>query len=286
MGKPNYRVTVSYDRERSVYTARTPELEHLTGEGPTRADCIARLEEEIDAQLANMLSHGTTPPQALDDVQYSGEVTAKVSRALHRELSHLARSEGVELDQLVSELLSAALTTKQHARGTSARPQRPPAEMADDIGNRVVDGNRADGGGGGGNHRRGFPRGGANPQIMDDRANFIEYVRGLEHGNAGGAPRHGGGQGGHRGGGGGGGGSGGGGGGHGDANRRRRGGGGGGGGGGGRGPGGPGGHNRDQHRQHGGGHGQRPQQPHAQGAPTGAAPAAHAPSPGSDSHES
>jgi hypothetical protein len=225
MGKPNYRVIVSFDRDRAVYSARAPELEHLSGEGPSRAVAIAALEVEIDAQLANMLSHGTTPPKAVDDVEFSGELSAKVSRALHRDLSLAARSDGIEVDQLVSELLAAALTARQGARGGGRTSQgqghnhRAGAshEVGDDIGNRID----APRGGGG----RGYQRGNFNNQLLDDRANFIEYVRGLEQGNHNGnhARAHGGGHGGHRGDHGGGGGHGGGPGGHGG--RRRRGGG-------------------------------------------------------------
>lgn len=210
MGKPNYRVLVAFDSQRAVFSARVPELEHLSGDGPTRKDAIARLEEEIDAQLANMLSQGSTPPHAVDEEEFSGDVQAKVSRGLHRDLAYLARSEGVELDQIISELLSAALSLRQGGRsnGRSARnPNQQVSEPvhADDIGNRVdgnrggshADGNRSDGG-------RRFGRGGGySPQILDDRANFIEYVRNQEAGQAG---RGGGGGGGGRSGGGGGGG--------------------------------------------------------------------------------
>src|SRR5689334_22649863 len=85
MSKPNYRVIVTFDGERKLFAARAPELEHCTAEGATRAEAIAKAEEEIDAQLANMLSHGSTPPRAVDEEQFSGEVTAKVSKTLHRD---------------------------------------------------------------------------------------------------------------------------------------------------------------------------------------------------------
>ncbi len=217
MGKPNYRVVVSFDPLRGSWSARAPELEHLTGEGPSRKDAICKLEDEIDAQLANMLSLGSQPPKASDEIDHSGEVSAKISKSLHRELYYMSQSEGVEVDQLVSELLAAALTQRQGLRGTS-RKQQAPGIVSDDVGNRVeaqrhssADGNRADGNRGGGNFRRG-----SNPQLLDDRASFIEYVRTLDQNppagnqNRGGSPRPG-----NSGGGGGGGGD--------PANRRRRG---------------------------------------------------------------
>jgi predicted RNase H-like HicB family nuclease len=253
MSKPNYRATVSFDSERKVFMARAPELEHCSGEGATRAEAIAKLEEEIDAQLANMLSHGSTPPRAVDEETFSGEVAAKVSKLLHRDLVYQARSEGIELDHLVGELLAAAMESRKQTRGTRSGNSRPREDQAqhDNVGNRFDGG----GGGGGGRPRGGFGGRNNNAHLLDDRANFIEYVRGLEQSGQQGGPSRFGGHGGHGGPPGGGG-------------RGRRGRGGGGGGGGGRGPnpnhGGP---NRGMHGggMHGGsGGGPRPQQ-HAGG---------------------
>jgi predicted HicB family RNase H-like nuclease len=232
MSKPNYRATVSFDSERKVFIARAPELEHCSGEGASRAEALGKLEEEIDAQLANMLSHGSTPPRAVDEETFSGEVSAKVSKMLHRDLAYQARSEGIELDQLVGELLAAAMESRKQHRSTRSGNSRPREENTqnDNVGNRFD--------GGGGRPQRGFAGRGNNAHLLDDRANFIEYVRGLEQ--QGGAPRHGGHGGPPRGGGGG------------DGRGRRGRGGGGGPGGGGRGP-NP--NHGGQHRgmQHGGG---------------------------------
>src|SRR5579871_4998156 len=117
MSKPNYRVILTYDADRKMFVGRAPELEHCFGEGATRAEAIARVEEEIDAQLANMLSHGTQPPRSVDEEQFSGELAAKVSKTLHRDLAYQARSEGIELDHLVGELLAAAMEGRKATRG-------------------------------------------------------------------------------------------------------------------------------------------------------------------------
>jgi predicted RNase H-like HicB family nuclease len=177
MSKPNYRVIVNFDGERKLFVARAPELEHCTAEGPTRAEAIAKVEEEIDAQLANMLSHGSTPPRAVDEEIFTGEVSAKISKTLHRDLTYQARTEGIDLDQFVGELLAAAIEARRHTqRGQrSGNRQASDAVPHDNIGNRAHDGGQRRGGFGGGG--RGY-----SPQILDDRANFIEYVRGLENG--------------------------------------------------------------------------------------------------------
>jgi predicted HicB family RNase H-like nuclease len=191
MSKPNYRATVTFDPDRKVFLARAPELEHCGGEGASRAEAVAKLEEEIDAQLANMLSHGSTPPRAVDEETFTGDIAAKVSKQLHRDLAYQARSEGIDLDHLVGELLAAAMESRKQTRGVRSGNRQPQEHMPhDNVGNRY-DG----GGGGGGGRNRGFGGRGHNSALLDDRANFIEYVRGLEQ--SGGAPtRHGGGGGG------------------------------------------------------------------------------------------
>lgn len=166
-----------------MFVARAPELPHSMGEGPTRAEAIARIEEEIEAQLQNIRGQGGQVPVAVDEEQFSGAVTLQLSKGLHRDLVWQARSEGVEVDQLASELLAAALPGRVEGAKRHSSGNRPRHEefASDNIGN-------------GGNDRfdRGRPRSGlggryqAATGMLDDRANFIEYVRGLEHGGQGG----------------------------------------------------------------------------------------------------
>ncbi len=167
MSKPNYRVTVQYDSDRKTFVASVLELEHCRAEGATRAEAIAKAEEEIDAQLANMLSHGSTPPRALDEEQFTGEFSLKISKQLHRDLAFFARNEGVDLSHAAGEMLAAAIDARKQGRG---RPGSRPSEES---------GNRHSGANESGPRRGGYGRSSYSP-ALDDRANFIEYVRGLE----------------------------------------------------------------------------------------------------------
>lgn len=169
MSKPNYRVVLSFDSGRKVFIARAPELDPCSAEGPTRKEAIDHLEEEIDAQLANMLAHGSTPPRSVDEEEFTGEITLKISKSLHKELAYTARHEGIDTQQLVSELVAAALADRR------PKGRNPQAQQGERNGN------------------RGYGNRGNNMALLDDRANFIEYVRGLDNGNASpgnGGPRH------------------------------------------------------------------------------------------------
>lgn len=165
MPAPNYRVLVSFDSDRKVFSARAPELEHCYAEGSTRAEAISRIEEEIEAQVHNMLASGANPPSSLDEQDFSGEVALKLSKQLHRDLSWQAHSEGVDLNHLTGELLAAALEQRRQGRLRG--------------GNRAHGESQFDGQQG---RQRGRFGGQHYPGMMDDRANFIEYVRGLEQG--------------------------------------------------------------------------------------------------------
>src|SRR5690349_11843414 len=100
MSQGNYRVVLSYDSEKKLFTARAPELGQCQAEAPSRAEAIARVEEEIAAQLANMREHGAQPPPAVDETECDGTFQVKLSRGLHRELLWQAHAEGVSIDQL------------------------------------------------------------------------------------------------------------------------------------------------------------------------------------------
>jgi len=163
-------------QEKEVYQARAPELKGAVVEAPTRAEAVAELEEEITAQVEVMKDQGNTPPPPLDATELDGKLSLEVTPELHRELLFLAAAENTELSLLVNDLL---LRSVAHRWGAGRRPRK--------------------GGGGQQQHRGKGDKGGNRPReghgsryhnIMEDRAEFIEYVRRMDSG--GGRPRGGG----------------------------------------------------------------------------------------------
>ena len=167
-----YRVLVHRDADKGVFVARAPELPGCLAEGATRAEAIARLEEEMSAQVHNIRQAGGEPPKPVDGGGYSGEISLKITPGLHRDLVWQSRDEGVPLEQLLTEMLTRAVEGRGRGQG------------------------HAPDGGGQRGDRMGQGYGQRYHSVMEDRANFIEYVRGLETG----APRGPGGGGGGRGG--------------------------------------------------------------------------------------
>jgi predicted RNase H-like HicB family nuclease len=155
----NYRIIVSYLEEKKAFIARAPELEGCEAQGESRQEALATLEEEMAAQIENMEEQGIAPPQPLDEQDLDGQLSVKVTQALHRDLVFMAKAQKVELETLLVELLSQPTSYRGAGQG------RPRSE-------------------GRGRQREGQGRRYHN--IMENREDFIEYVRGLDHGGGGG----------------------------------------------------------------------------------------------------
>jgi predicted HicB family RNase H-like nuclease len=167
-----------YDNDRQLFVAQVPELDNCKGEGPSRTEALAKAEEAVEKAFREAAEHGKPMPQPVDAAEFSGELNVKVSASLHRDLEFLAKKDGVELNQLVSEMLASGLAHRsggQRSRERSSHEGGPDAQPRE---------HGHDRGRGRGRGHRGGPRGGQGYfNVMDDRASFIEYVRNLEPGN-------------------------------------------------------------------------------------------------------
>jgi predicted HicB family RNase H-like nuclease len=158
-----YRILLSYQNEKERFIARIPELD-VSAEASTRAEALAKAEEALETAFRKAAEDGTEMPPPIDDSEFSGKLEIQVSPSLHRELTFLASQEGVEFNQIASEILSSAVASRTKSR---QRPQQPARE-----GNAQRE--RTD------DHHRPHRRGNQYFNIMDDRAQFLEYVRGLD----------------------------------------------------------------------------------------------------------
>jgi len=160
-----YRILVVYDSEKEKFVASVPELDNLKTMGDTRAEALAKAEEEVEKAFRKAAEKNTPLPPPVDGAEYSGEISVVVSPTLHKNLVFMSNQEGVDLNQLASELLSSALAERSLIKSVQRRSPR------DD---RKREGRR---------DRR--PRGDRYFNIMDDKASFIDYVRNLEPGGGG-----------------------------------------------------------------------------------------------------
>ncbi len=165
MIRDGFRLTIAYDNDKQKFIARIPELDDVVAEGATRPEALQAAEAALEKAFREAADTGREMPVPMDGREFDGKLEIQVSASLHRELSIQARQENVELGMLCAELLSAGLSQRQQGRFS-----RGPREGRGREGFR--DGNR-DG-------RRGRREGRGYFNVMDDKANFLEYVRSLD----------------------------------------------------------------------------------------------------------
>lgn len=164
-----YRVILAYDAERENFVARMPELGDLHASGATRAEALTGVEQELEKAFQKAAEAGVQLPKPIDASEFSGEIGLKLSQSLHRELVFEALQEKVEIEDLCAELLTGALAGRRvanhgnRASGQSRRGQEKSGRRG----------------------RRSRQGGKGYFNIMDDKASFMEYVRGLEGGGGG-----------------------------------------------------------------------------------------------------
>jgi hypothetical protein len=197
-----YRVQIKFDSEAEDFVAVVAEL-GLEVHGPTREDVLSGIEEQIEDRIAQIAAEGGALPEASDLVTAAGgELSFELSGPVYRELAYHASLDGISVEEMAKELVAHAVgqLAGRHVPNKSSRGRRGRNDQNDDEdrGNRRDSddrGNRRDGGRGddrdqGGGRRGGGRRGrgrreGYQPEL-DDKANFLDYLRKLEKGGGGG----------------------------------------------------------------------------------------------------
>lgn len=156
-----YRIIVRFDAESEQFCAGAPELD-LQATAPSREEALAML----DASIVELLAEEENAPEPRDAEKAQNRLELELSATLARELTFFARSEGVSVELLAHELLAEALVRRTGgSRGGTQGGQ----------------GKRRDGRGGPRPDGRGVSRERYH-DIMENKASFLEYVRGLENG--------------------------------------------------------------------------------------------------------
>jgi len=108
------------------YEASIPELGSyaFVGDGDSRGEALENLEVLAGELLQEYSERGETVPQPrILDQEYSGKFVVRMPKSLHRALAEAAEQDGVSLNQLVTYLLSGALTLK-HASDHNHRLEK------------------------------------------------------------------------------------------------------------------------------------------------------------------
>lgn len=192
-----YRVvlrTVKDDDGVEQFIASCPELKDVEAQGASRIEAIEALEADLEDRVDDLKRSGVKVAPPIDGEEFDGRIELNVSKHLHKDLLVLAKSQGVELEALLTEILSRCARSNSPSGG-----QRKSSQSGSKSGGRSGGSRRRNSGSG----SRGNGGGGNTTGLMDNRAGFIDYVRRNENGTTkssrprGGRKRRGGGQGGN-----------------------------------------------------------------------------------------
>jgi len=96
-----------------VFEARVIELPDVVGYGESRAEAESEALEAIAGlqDLAKEMGHEFPAPNPVP-TEYSGRITLRTSKTLHRQAATLAHLEDVSLNQFINEAIAARVTER------------------------------------------------------------------------------------------------------------------------------------------------------------------------------
>ncbi|MBI4405251.1 MAG: hypothetical protein HY537_13900 [Deltaproteobacteria bacterium] len=172
-GTDEYIIQSCFDKTTRTFVATALEFPVLKASGVTRQEAINELKELIKDHLDIAKRRGEPVPEALNNRRYPDRLDIPLSQTLYRKLDILSRQERVGFEQLVAELLSSSLERRADS-GRERRPQQPAHHGSPNQRSHSHHHGRRQMGG------RGYH------DTMQNRENFLEYVRNLEKSGGGG----------------------------------------------------------------------------------------------------
>ena len=110
----HYSVNVFFSDEDEGFIAIAPDLPGLSAFGKTAGDALNEIRAALPGWIDAMQSVGNSIPEPSrydPHQQYSGKVLVRMARTLHGKLAERAKRENVSLNQCITYLLAASVST-------------------------------------------------------------------------------------------------------------------------------------------------------------------------------
>ncbi len=104
-----YQVNIAFDPRDSIYVARVPELENCHSHGSTPEEALGNVQEAIELWLETARENGIAVPEPLSRRKYSGKFVLRTTAELHAALAQQAAQQGKSLNDIVVELIAKGL---------------------------------------------------------------------------------------------------------------------------------------------------------------------------------
>lgn len=112
--KLNYGIKISLltEEDGGGYLVEVPDLPGCMTDGDTVEEAIAKVGEAIDSWIDAAIETGKTIPKPryyTDDNKYSGRLTLRMPKDLHKDLVQVADDQGVSINQLILYYVSKGI---------------------------------------------------------------------------------------------------------------------------------------------------------------------------------
>jgi len=124
-----YTIILRRDKKDEIFVARVEELSGCSAHGDTEQEAFSNLRDNMEVWIGDCIESGDAVPEPTEEIALpSGKWLQRVPRSLHLKLIHLAKEEGVSLNQLVTSALAEAVGGKEaraeHSRNAAFEVQR------------------------------------------------------------------------------------------------------------------------------------------------------------------
>jgi len=198
-----YLTQIYFDRAARQFVGTVHEFPEVRVNGTQRAQVLSDTERKLEQHLLALRGKGTNTPQPVSTRKYPDKLELPISQGLFRKLDLLSRQEKIPLEGLVAEILASAVekryespgpAQKQHSHGhqenrdrhhdRNQHQDRRPHNNNNPNQGSPGNSRRPNNNNNNNNNRRGG-QGRSYHDTMDNRENFLEYVRSLEKGGTG-----------------------------------------------------------------------------------------------------
>lgn len=100
------------------YVAEVPELPGCMTDGDTKEEAIEKAKDAIESWIEVAKETGRAIPEPKyykEEDDYSGRITIRIPKVLHKELAETAEEQGVSINQLIVYYLSKSIGTELSA---------------------------------------------------------------------------------------------------------------------------------------------------------------------------
>ena len=102
----HYTYRITWSPEDSEYVGLCAEFPSLSWLADSPEAALAGVRNVVSESVADLMSEGEAPPEALAERRYSGEFRVRIPPEVHRSLALQAAEQGVSLNRLASARLA------------------------------------------------------------------------------------------------------------------------------------------------------------------------------------